>query len=149
MNCNCENHKHVLEAELFKKQFIEFTDVPVEVLQIYWDMAGNYIYAWDNCLICCDKLHLALSLMTAHLLKLNYGDGDGQPAAGVVTSATEGSVSGGFQPPQTNTMWEWFLCQTPYGQQLLMLLKMARIGGFYVGGRPETQAIRKVGGSWK
>ena len=59
MNCNCENHKHELEAGLFKKQFIEFTDVPVEVLQIYWDMAENYLYAWDNCLVCCDELHLA------------------------------------------------------------------------------------------
>lgn len=144
-----ERQKHTLDVEMFKKQFIEFKDVPEEVIQIYWDMAEQYIYAWDNCLLCCEKLQLALSLMTAHLLRLNYGDGDGQSTAGTVTSATEGSVSVGFHPPQTDTVWEWFLCQTPYGQQLLMLLKMARIGGFFVGGRPEAQAFRKVGGTWK
>ncbi|MNJ79317.1 hypothetical protein D3C77_772930 [compost metagenome] len=43
-------------------------------------------------------------------------------------------------------MWSYWLGMTPYGMQLMALLKVCTGGGLYVGGLPERAAFRSVGG---
>jgi hypothetical protein len=93
--------------------------------------------------------------LTAHLLALGTmqtagAGGQGQSAGGVqggfITSATVGEVSvAKLAPPATNG-WQWWLASTPYGQALWALLSVKAVGGFAIGGLPEREGFRKVGG---
>jgi hypothetical protein len=67
-------------------------------------------------------------------------------APGVMTGATEGTVSVSLQAPPAKDAFSWWLATTPYGAQLRALLLARSAGGFYVGGLPERAAFRKVGG---
>lgn len=141
----------------FRKMFPAFADTtvwPEEMLSMYWDMAAEFISpAWCPCrMLNGGALQLALDMMTAHIATLMNpqaaeGGAAGVPTGGgIVTSASIGAVSVGVAAPPTKDMWEYWLGQTPYGQQLLALLKVKAVGGFYVGGLPERAAFRKVGG---
>ena len=100
----------------------------------------------------------AQSLMTAHLVVLAIkrsanplgqptpGGGSGSSATGgtaatssigvgagvgVITSASVGGVSVSMQLPQSATAWEYWLNQTPYGQELLAYLSAHVPAGIY------------------
>lgn len=144
--------QQVLDVALFRQQFPEFandTTYPDAMIQMYWDIATEYVYSWDNCVISGTKLNYSISLMTAHLMRL-YVSGSNSTnsggAAGVVQNATQGSVSVGLVPPPIKDGWYYWLNETPYGQALIALLKTVTALGFYVGGLPERYAFRKVGG---
>ncbi len=143
----------------FRLLFPAFADTtvwPEPLLSGYWAMATEFISTADcPCRILRGgSLQLALDLMAAQIATLmnpngNDPAGGGSGAAtgsGIVTSASIGAVSVSVAQPPTKDMWEYWLGQTPYGQQLLALLKMKGVGGFYVGGLPERLAFRKVGG---
>jgi len=143
----------------FRKMFPAFADTtvwPEEMLAMYWDMATDFISpAWCPCRILRgSSLQLALDLMCAQIAMLmnpNAGDPDasgGGTTGGIVTNASIGAVSVGIAAPPTKDMWDYWLAQTPYGQQLLALLKLKAVGGFYVGGLPERLGFRKVGGTF-
>lgn len=142
----------------FRQLFTAFADTtkwPETSLSMYWTVATDYISVSDNpCnMLNGNSLALALNLMTAHLATLfnadatNVADGDapGQPG-GVEVSASVGAVSVSMLPPPIKDAWDYWLNQTSYGQQLLALLKVKSVGGFYVGGLPERTGFRKVGG---
>jgi hypothetical protein len=142
---------------LFRAQFPEFADTtkyPVLMIDAYWDMATMFISAADcpfNTLS-GKRLATALNMLTAHLIVLGIaakgkaGKTPGSKQGGFTTSATIGEVSVTKLAPPAATAWEWWLSQTPYGSMLWALLDMLSVGGFSVGGLPERDAFRKVGG---
>jgi hypothetical protein len=132
--------------------FADATKWPEPLLSGYWDMGTEFISVNDcPCRILSGaSLQMALDLMCAQIATLmnpNAADAGGAATgSGIVTNASVGAVSVGVMAPPVKDMWEYWLGQTPYGQQLLALLKMKGVGGFYVGGLPERSAFRKVGG---
>lgn len=123
-----------------------YTDL---VLQGYFDMATDFISNTDNS---CYALNgngraLSLNLLTAHLLGLAKMIEDGETPA-MMQSATVDKVSVTVTPPPPGTQFQWWLGLTAYGQQLLALLQVKGVGGFYVGGLPERAAFRRVGGGF-
>lgn len=141
--------QHTFNVTAFRAMFPAFADVvkyPDATLQLWWTMAIQYIYDYDNCLIAGDTLQLALNLMTAHLAQSSTLIANGQSTPGVVTGAAEGSVNISMAPPPVKNMWQYWLATTPYGQQLLALLQTIVAGGFTIGGLPETSGFRRVVG---
>jgi hypothetical protein len=142
----------------FRQLFQAFADTvkyPTATLSMYWTVASDYISTDDNP---CNNLNgaslqLALDLMCAHLTTLFTADagnvaGGGDPGqqATIETSSTIGAISVSNLPPPVKDAWDYWLNQTAYGQQLLALLKIKAVGGFYVGGLPEGAGFRKFGG---
>lgn len=139
----------VFNASTFRAMFPVFKDTtvyPDAVLQIYWDTATAYVSnQTGGCYVYALKLAqqtLALNLMAAHIAALNSIIATGQ-SPGIVTGATIDKVSVQMEPPPSSNNWQFWLNQTPYGQQLLALLKMASVGGFYFGGYPSVHTIRR------
>ncbi len=133
----------------FRTQFPEFQCVPpiAEVtLQAYFDTACLYINNPRYCRfgMTFAQRTQALYLMTAHLAKIANMISQNQ-TPGVMTSATVDKVSVTLQPPELPNQWQYWLQSTPYGQQLLALLQVLSVGGFYAGGRPELLAFRRPG----
>ena len=141
--------------------FADETVWPDAVLAAYWAIAREYIGVPDSPAYALNggALQFALNCMTAHLAMMlsteaiegtpeggGSGSVSGGVAGGIITSASIGSVSVSSLPPPLKGMWDWWLGQTPYGMQLLALLNLLSVGGFYVGGLPERKAFRKVGG---
>lgn len=124
-------------------QFSNDALYPSQTLQLYWNEATSYI----NTNPCYGGLTLqqrtrALNLMTAHLTNLNALAAAGQ-GAGLMQSATIDKISVTLTPPPEATQWQWWLNQTPYGQQLLAMLDMISAGGFSVGGFPTVSTLRR------
>lgn len=144
----------------FRQLFPAFADAdvyPTAQLQMYWTVASDYISTKDSpCnMLNGASLQLALDLMCAHIATLftadatNAASGGGPGVPGTIeTSASVGSVSVSNLPPPIKDAWDYWLNQTSYGQQLLALLKVKSVGGFYVGGLPERESFRKAGGTF-
>lgn len=117
---------------------------PSSVLQLYWDTATAYINDRLNCSggLKPAQQTLALNLMTAHLTYLTQLSNSGQ-AGGITTAATVDKVSVTLQPPPEVNQWQWWLNQSPYGQELLALLQIAAVGGLYIGGFPTAYSLRR------
>ena len=126
--------------------FASETKYPDAVLQGYFDMATCYVensdwFGYQDC------LKQALYLMIAHIAAIATNVNSGKAGAGgVVTSAGIGDVNVAIQPPPIKSSFQYWLNQTPYGQQLLALLCAQFSAGVYYGGLPERSAFRKVGG---
>jgi hypothetical protein len=142
----------VFDVAAFRSAFPVFSDAtafPPALLQGYWNDATCIISANTNCGIllkgaCRER---SLYLLTAHLAALGVVIASGQ-TTGVMTQATIDKVSITMQAPPTKTAFQWWLTQTPYGQQLLALLQAKSAGGFVIGGLPERYGFRKVGGTF-
>lgn len=115
----------------------------------WFDLATVYISAEDcNCYALTGKARLqALNLLTAQMGAL-FGMAVKGETPGVLKSATIDKISVTVEPPPSSSAFQWWLGLTPYGQQLLALLSLAGVGGFYVGGLPERAAFRRVGGGF-
>lgn len=129
----------------FRVSFPEFSQNPPwtdVLLTQYWDMATCYIsdedYGWLSGI--CRAL--AINLYTAHLLKLSTLIA-GNQVPGLVQDSTIDKISVGLTPPPLKTQWQWWMSLTAYGQQAFALLQARSVGGFYIGGWPERNAIRK------
>jgi hypothetical protein len=83
--------------------------------------------------------------MCAHLTQLAQQIANGTPM-GVMSAASEGSVSITLQPPPVKSAFGYWLSTTPYGNELRMLLDIVGGVGFYVGGSCEREGFRKAGG---
>ena len=152
----------------FRAQFPAFantTTYPEVVLQAYWTMGSAYVspnnagcLGWMNQAesFTQQQAQLASDLMAAHLavtytqLQNQAGQktgGSSPPGVpGIITSATQGSVSVSFAAPPTATGLSYFLATTPYGQQLRALLRAVGGIGAYIGGSSERSGFRKIGG---
>lgn len=150
---------HTLNIAQFRLDFPFFKDETFytdDDIRASWKGATFLIYPCDNWLISGAKLQYALELMTAHLLYMMLGDGTTVPdgggtVGGMITSASEGSVSVSMQTPTVSSFDEYLLSQSKWGLLLLALFEGLTVGGFTIGGSPETAAIRDVGGmfSWQ
>ncbi len=131
---------------------------PEAQISAFWDIATDYISTYDSSFNVLNgkSLQLTLDLLCAHILTLftadqnnvDGGEDPGQPGS-IETSASVGSVSvSTLPPPIRDDSWRYWLNQTRYGQQLLALLSLKAVGGFYVGGLPERNGFRKFGGTF-
>jgi len=139
---------HVFDVTAFRLQFPEFANpiaYPDVQLQGYWDLATAYINPTDSCTIKGAQLQQALNLMTAHLAKLYSFINKGK-TTGLLQGATVDKVSVTLTPPPVKSGYQWWLAQTPYGQQLWALLQVAAAAGFWFGGLPELASFRKTAG---
>lgn len=129
-------------------QFASATTFPDAAIQMQFDQATGYVSADTYGDMTEAARTSALYLMTAHLLALGViiAQNGYQGQAGVVQAATIDGVAVTLQPPPVRGQWRWWLNATPYGAQLVALLEMQAVGGFFVGGMPERSAFRKVGG---
>lgn len=133
----------------FRTQCPEFADVtkyPDATLQNYWDISICYISDVSYGYLRGDCRQRALNYMVAHLMKLSQMIAANQVPGQIQGSAID-KVSVTMTPPPNKTQFQWWLGTTAYGQLLLALLGAYSVGGFYVGGRPELAAFRKVGGT--
>lgn len=117
---------------------------PVEA-EMYWGFATDFISNYPQWCICVKTQARYLNLMTAHIAALagTIAAGD---TPGIVTNATIDKISVSLQPPPERNQWQYWLNQTPYGQQLLALLQVGAVGGIYAGGVPIRSAFRGGGG---
>jgi hypothetical protein len=145
----------VFNAALFREQFPAFADpakYPDAQIEAYWDMATMFISAEDSPYRTLDgkRLATALNMLTAHLLFLGTNKSGGATGSsskgGFTTSATVGEVSVSKLAPPASDGWQWWLAGSDYGQMLWALLSVLSVGGLSVGGLPEREAFRKVGG---
>lgn len=137
-----------LNISTFRLQFPAFANCPSypdEKLQAYWCNAGAYISNRQGGAYCMgmrpNQQVLALNYMTAHLLAISdIIAKKGTP--GIVTGATIDKISVTIEPPPQTNQWQYWLNQTPYGQELLALLQIAAAGGRYFNGAPVFTAFR-------
>lgn len=108
----------------------------------YSGMSGFYFndtYYWA-----CDewdiktfksRINMAIYLMTAHRLTLNYNAQKGLSGqGGKVSSATVGSVSTTFESIPNSNKFDYWLSLSPYGLDLLGLLETLTACPEYTGG---------------
>lgn len=117
----------------FREAYPRFAGDSVTDAQItwYWDVACSLINNTDNSRFPYEPSKgvntrkTLLYLLMCHLLTMaQWGGGQSGP----LTSATEGSVSVGFQQVMMGNQ-AWF-SQTPCGRTLLMMLRPYILGGF-------------------
>lgn len=141
----------IFNVTQFRTQFPAFANsnqFPDTTLQLYWNNAICYVSP-----IACfgslqgDCRQFAINLMTAHLTALSVIVAGGQ-LPGIVDSATIDKISVNLMDPPVNNEWQWWLCTTPYGQQLLALLQGRSTGGFYIGGSNQLSAFKGAYGVW-
>lgn len=133
----------------FRALFPLYKDInafPDPALQIYWNTATAYISnqtcGWNVNALKPAQQVLALNLMTAHLLFLGQQINAGQ-TTGLVQGATIDKVTVTLTPPPEVNQWQWWLNQSPYGQQLLAILQIGSVGGFFFGGFPTAGTLRR------
>ncbi len=133
------------DVAAFRGQFPDFADTNVNILQAYWDIATNY--ASDQTPSCTSLAVQTqyLNLMTAHIAALQCQIAAGE-TPGLTQAATVDKVSVTLTPPPERNQFQWWLNLTAYGQQLLALLQVQSVGGFYIGGSCEQRGFRKAGG---
>lgn len=132
-----------MDLATFRLLFPEFADptaFPDAYLEAQYVVAGTYLGETFEV--------TGLNYLTAHFMKLNVmmAAGGGAGVTGVVTGATVDKVSVTMAAPPVRSGWQQWLSQTPYGALLWALLSLRSAGGCYIGGRPERDAFRKVGG---
>ena len=140
----------VFNASLFRQQCPLYADVVKysdATLLNWWNIGTDYISVQDYGWLNGNSRVLALNLMAAHLLYLSEKIASGA-AMGIITSASEGSVSVGIAPPPFKSMFQAWLSETPYGKQLYALLSVKASFGFYVGGSGVTGNIRNYNGTF-
>lgn len=144
----------VFDATLFRSQIQVFSDVatyPDAFLQVFWDQAVAMADAHSGCIISGASRMLMLNLLMAHIMSLYGLPSKGAKIktpnqGGFVSSSTIDKISVSKVAPPTSSMFDWWLAQSPWGQQLLALLEMFAVGGTHVGGLPESEAFRKWSG---
>jgi hypothetical protein len=130
--------------EQFPNQFPE-SEYPDSLLQVYWDTAICYISDEDYGCLSGDCRLAAINLMVAHLVTIADKSTSGEQT-GFVESATIDKISVTLQSFDNKNQFQWFLNQTPYGQQLYALLYVKSVGGSYYGAYNELGSFRRSGG---
>lgn len=134
------------DLNAFRAAFPAFAPLPSSTVSLYWDFATDFISDQiPQCGVATKIQTRFINLMTAHLLAINAQVAAGD-TPGITIGATIDKVSVTIQPPPERNQWQYWLNQTPYGQQLLALLQVQSAGGFYVGGSPVTAGFRREGG---
>ena len=141
----------------FRALFPEFSDdvkYPPAQIEVFWGVAVAFVGTQDSpCnVLNGNRLNYVLNCMTAHLLALALQDGQTSPGGpgsnqgGFVTSSSIDKISVSTLAPPAKDGWEWWLAQTSYGQRIWAMLQVLAVGGLSIGGLPERNSFRKVGG---
>lgn len=146
--------QHVIDLATFRLLYPAFADTtkfPDAYVTGVWAKGTIYLGSYDDCLLSGADLQTLLDLMAAHLLQIGVliADGGTTPVVGQVTGATIDKVSVTMAPPPSKDGWQWWLSTTPYGAELWALLSIKAAGGWYIGGKPELRAFRKVYGTFR
>lgn len=126
-------------------QFADTTKYPDALLQMYWDEVTCFVSDANYGNIIGDCRLFLLQLFQAHMMILGQQAQMGKQG-GFITSTTIDKVSVQKTAPPSADMFQWWLGQTPYGQQALTMMEIATAGGDYYGGLGETAGFRRVGG---
>lgn len=136
-----------LDIPSFRVNFPLYADetlYPDVLLNSQYEIGKCYIDDSD-CTMAENCREYALQAMLAHLLyirdQVNAGNN-----IGVVTSATEGDVSITLASPVVDDEWHYWFNSSRFGRELIALLGVQAVGGFYVGGSPERKGFRKING---
>lgn len=120
----------VLEFDIaaFRAAYPQFADISDEQLTGFWDAACiiSGLNTDGSVIGDLDARQTILFMLVCHLATL-YQRGN---VTGVLTSATEGSVSSGFAAPPY-TLQNWWYLQTPCGAAYWEAMKPNRTGGKY------------------
>jgi hypothetical protein len=142
----CIQYNDAAFRAMFLPAFQLSVQHPPAMIQAYWDTATAYISNRNGgCYMggmTVAQQTLALNLMTAHLLYLAGLIASGN-TPGVMTGATIDKVSVTLESPPVKNQWQYWLQTSPYGQQLLALLQVASVGGFYA-----SSAVPGRAGFW-
>ena len=139
-------------AQAFRDQFPgQFPDPPYTdtVLQFNWDTAICYISDDDYGCLQGDCRQRAINLMVAHLIALN-SNVDANTGlvqqGGFVDSASIDKITVSVKAFESQSQFQWWLQQTPYGTQLYALLYVKSVGGMFIGGSNELGSFRRSAG---
>lgn len=138
-----------LDVAKFRELYPEFADPTqypdaqiVGVFELAECWLGDYL---DGC-PCQDNLYY---LLAAHLLFERTAIASGSWSGGQVSSSSVGGVSVSIATAPPRSAWQAWLSGSPYGLQLMALLRVRAGGGRYVGGSPERAGFRKIGGRFR
>lgn len=140
-----------LDIAVFREEFPAYADAatfPDKLIARHFDAACDHVSPRDAGPLKGDARRRAICLMAAHLIYLEQLILSGN-SGGVVAAASIDKVSVSLTPPPIKKQLDWWLNQSPYGQQLLVMLKSKGAGGLYIGGHPEREAFRKAGGGFR
>lgn len=138
------------DATLFRQQFPgQFLDPPNTdaILELYWNTAICYVSPDTGEFMTADCRRQIINLVVGHLITIAGNATIGQQS-GFIESASIDKVSVTIQSFDNKNQFQWFLNQTPYGQQAYAQLHVASVGGFYFGGRNELGSFRRSGGDF-
>lgn len=139
-----------LDIAKFRTLFPAYANVttyPDATVTMNWETSTLYVSAEDYGYLQGESRARALYLLTAHLFRLSDIISSGQ-TPGLLSAASIDKISVTLTPPPLKSQFHWWLSLTPYGQQLLALLRVHAMGGFFVGGSAERAAFRKPGGGF-
>lgn len=130
----------------FRTQFPQYADklafTPAYLL-CNWNNATQYIERCGRGMR-PGQLQLAMNYMTAHLTCLSQIANSGEQG-GLVVGANIDKIGVTIQPPPQVNQWQTWLEQTIYGGNLLALLQVITVGGFYIGGYNPGLSLRFPG----
>jgi hypothetical protein len=135
------------DAAIFRIQIPVYADVllyPDTMIQSWWDIATDYVSTTDYGYLSGNSRVLAINLLAAHLMFTDQNPSGG--GSGILTSASEGSVSVSMHVYTTKSLFLQWLLSSPYGRQLAALLTAKAAGGIYAGGDSFQGVIRDRGG---
>lgn len=127
----------------FRTQFSVFANDATytnDMLLGWWNVASLYISPCNYGWLYGASRAQALNLMTAHLASLNDMIRAGE-TPGIVIDSQIDKIRISLEPPPGKSQFDYWLNQTPYGQQLLALLSIKSVGGMIVGGSPQRAAF--------
>lgn len=130
---------NISDFRTFYPRFEDATKYPDSYITAMFDVACTLINNTESSFIPYDppKIKLRERILYAavcHLLTMNE---QGDEQTGVITSASQGSVSVGFSPVNGNSYAAQYWSQTRCGQLVWMLLSPYRLGGRFYTESPE------------
>jgi hypothetical protein len=130
----------VFDVDFFRQAYPEFGNDTVfltPTLQLYWDQSSTYISTHNVGSLNNVSRQRALNLMTAHIAKIQIFNLSGE-VPGIITQSQVDKVQVQLEPPPLPNQFQWWLGTTVYGQQLLAMLQIRSVGGFYT---PAGQSV--------
>lgn len=131
---------NISDFRTFYPRFSDSTKYPDTLITAMFDVACSLINNTENSFIPYDPTHgiklreRILYAAVCHLLTMNE---QGDEQTGVITSASQGSVSVGFSPVNGTSYAAQYWSQTRCGQLVWMLLSPYRLGGRFYTESPE------------